>query len=243
MRNLQRGAAVVALLAVATAQPARSQGIDDDQLPSFLPFAYPPDGAHMMGETHPDGRVPGAGTPGVTTPLVSPAPKAAPAAPRTQAQVLDELFGRLAAATDDQEASGLAARIQRLWLESGSATVDLLVARADAAAGHGDTRVAEQLLDKVVVLDPKWAAGWNKRATLRFLSDDDDGAMADIAHVLAIEPRHFGALSGMAVILQRHGFKKEALGLLRKAAALYPHNDDLAKMIDTLAPDVEGRPI
>ena len=65
--------------------------------------------------------------------------------------------------------------------------------------------------------------------------------MADIGHVLAIEPRHFGALTGMAVIMQRHGFKKDALTLLRKAATIYPHNTDLAKMIETLEPDVEGR--
>ena len=228
-------AVVLALSAAAAAAPL----LGNDAPPAFLPFSYPPDGTHMMGESSVPGRP--AGTPGITAPLVPPADKAPPPAAQSRVEVLDDLFHRLSVASDGEEATGLAARIQRLWLDSGSDTVDLLMSRAAGAVEKGDNDLAIQLLDKIVVLDPEWAEGWNRRAKLRFTKDDDDAAMADIGHVLALEPRHFGAMTGMAVIMQRHGFKKEALMLLRKAAGIYPHNDDLTKMIDTLTPEVEGR--
>ena len=99
----------------------------------------------------------------------------------------------------------------------------------------------DALLDKILVLEPDWAEAWNKRATLRFLEDDDAGSMEDLSHVLALEPRHFGALSGLGFILKRNGMNKGALAALRKALAIYPENPDIQKAVDELTPDVEGR--
>lgn len=237
----------LALLAAVslTGGDCRADSLLTNQPPTFLPFSYPPDGSHMMGDqpSKPGARSGGA-TPGITAPLV-PQPGVTPSTPpvQTHAEILDELFQRLASAADGEEASGVAARIQQLWLQSGSDTADLLMSRTAAAIGKGNVDLALSLLDKIVVLEPDWAEGWNRRATLRFQQGDDDGSVADIGHVLKIEPRHFGALSGMAVIFQRHGFKKDALMLLRKAAEIYPRNDDLKSMIETLAPAVEGRGI
>lgn len=170
-----------------------------------------------------------------------PPPPAAP--PTPEAAHLDDLFGRLARASDAGEADALAGIIQQMWLHSGSDTADLLMVRAVAALGKGESKVASNLLDKVIALDPAWAEAWNKRATLRFLKGDDVGAMEDIAEVLAREPRHFGALSGMAAILHRNGMDKEALALVRRTEAIYPHNADLEKLEAELSLKVEGRPI
>ena len=124
---------------------------------------------------------------------------------------------------------------------SGSDTADLLMVRSVEAAGKGDLDLASRLLDKVVVIDPRWAEAWNKRATLRYLKGDDVGAMEDIAEVLALEPRHFGALSGMSSILERNGMDKQALALIRRAKTIYPHNADLEKVESELSLKVEGR--
>lgn len=159
----------------------------------------------------------------------------------TRAQLLDGLFDRLAKASDPDEAGGIAALIERTWMRSGSDTADLLMSRAVAAMGSDHRDVATALLDKIVVLAPDWAEGWNKRATLRFLEDDDAGSMEDLSHVLALEPRHFGALSGMGFILKRNGLDAGALKALRKALALYPENPDLRKAVEQLTPEVEGR--
>ena len=232
---------VVAGLAFGSAG-ARADDFGSSDLPiPFLPFSFQPDGSHRMGESLQPGRP--SGNPGVTAPLVTPTTKPPPTPERSRAEVLDDLFHHLASAADNDEAVGVAARIQRLWLESGSDTVDLLMSRAAEAVGHGNSEAASDLLDKIVVIDPGWSEGWNKRATLRYQRDDDAGAMNDIAHVLTLEPRHYGAMTGMAMILSRHGLKKDALAMLRNAAAIFPRNDDLAKMIGTLELDVEGRPI
>ena len=160
----------------------------------------------------------------------------------SRADAINDLFHRLSTAADSGEATGIATAIEHLWLQSGSDTADLLMMRSVSALAKGDNDLATNLLGKIIVLQPDWAEAWNKRATLRFLKGDDAGSMNDISHVLSLEPRHFGALSGMGFILQRAGLKKEALAMLRKAAAIYPHNEELGKSIDALTLEVEGQP-
>lgn len=224
----------------APAAPALSR---DGQVPAysfpFLPGV--PNELRTFGSVADGG---GVGNPGVTAPLV-PAPKSPPQpkAQPTEAARLDDLFQRLAHAEDSDEAEGLAHAIEQLWLRSGSDTADLLMVRAVAALGKGEAKVASDLLDRIVIIDPNWIEAWNRRATLRFLKGDDAGAMQDVAEVLAREPRHFGALSGMAFILQRNGMEKQALDLVRRTEAIYPHNAGLEKLDSELSLKVEGRDI
>jgi tetratricopeptide (TPR) repeat protein len=162
-------------------------------------------------------------------------------APQTRAQLIDDLYARLAASKDADETNGIMTAIDRLELKSGSDAGDLLMARAIAAMGVKSYDVAETLLDKIVELYPDWAEGWNKRATLRFVLDDDKGSMADIAHVLKIEPRHVGALSGMGMILERDGFRDDALRAYRHALAIAPQLESLKDSVDRLTKSVEGQ--
>ncbi len=183
-----------------------------------------------------DARIPAAND----APAKASEPPSPPKAP-TRQERLDGLFARLGKTSDAGEAGGIAAVIERIWLESGSDTADLLMARAVAAMGDDRRDVAGALLDKILVLEPDWAEAWNRRATLRFLEEDDAGSMEDLTHVLTLEPRHFGALSGLGFILKRNGMNKGALAALRKALAIYPENPDIQKAVDELTPDVEGR--
>jgi tetratricopeptide (TPR) repeat protein len=160
-----------------------------------------------------------------------------------RAKVLDELFKRLAATSDAEEGKGIAGAIERVWLRSGSDTADLLMSRAVAAVQAKDLPLALELLDKVVAVEPGWAEAWSKRATARFMSSDINGAMGDIDHVLKLEPRHFGALSGMGFILQREGLDKRALEIFRHVLTIYPGQPDIQKIVEKLAPEVEGRDI
>ncbi len=166
----------------------------------------------------------------------APAPK-----PPTRAEALDRLMHRLAETQDSDEAKGIAAVIERMWMESGSDTADLLMTRALAAMEQKREDVAAALLDKIIELRPGWAEAWNRRATLRFLDGDDTGSMEDISHVLALEPRHFGALSGMGYILARHGEDAAALRTMRRALSIYPGDADVKSAIDKMAPKVEGQ--
>lgn len=168
---------------------------------------------------------------------------AAPAQPAGRQKILDELFDRLAKAQDDLEAKGIAGAIDRVWMRSGSDTADLLMNRALQAIGHKNLALSQELLDKIVIIDPTWAEGWNKRATARFLAEDYLGAMEDLAHVIALEPRHYAALTGMGFILQRQGFHKRALQVFRRALELNPRQEELQKIVHKLTLDVEGQPI
>ena len=160
--------------------------------------------------------------------------------PSTRAETLDRLMGRLGKATDPDEAQGIAGLIEQIWMKSGSDTADLLMTRVVTAINDNRHDVAGALLDQILELQPNWAEAWNKRATLRFLDDDDAGSMEDISHVLSLEPRHFGAISGMGFILARHGEDKAALTALRRALEIYPENPDVRKAVDRLTPEVEG---
>jgi tetratricopeptide (TPR) repeat protein len=169
------------------------------------------------------------------------AAKPAPPPAQTREQKLDDLFTRLAASKDAVETNGLIVAIDRLHLQSGSDTGDFLMGRAIAAMGIHNLEVSRSLLDKIVVLRPNWAEGWNKRATVRFLQGEEQGSMADIGRVLALEPRHFGALSGMAMILERGGFREDALRAYRRALEIAPQLASLRAAVDRLDAAVRGQ--
>ncbi|MBE7220844.1 MAG: hypothetical protein INR64_20450, partial [Caulobacteraceae bacterium] len=158
-------------------------------------------------------------------------------------RTLDNLYGKLAAAGDAAEAKGLAELIGAVWMRSSSDTANLLMQRAVVSMQAKDYAVASRVLDKLVLIQPGWAEAWNKRATLRFLRGDLDGSMGDVEHVLALEPNHFGALEGMAMILQRTGLDKQALEVWRRALKVYPHQPEVEQAVDKLTQQVEGQGI
>lgn len=166
-----------------------------------------------------------------------------PPASSVRRQTLDDLYAKLAAAKDEQTAKSLASLIQAVWARSGSDTVNLLIARAAQAVGHHDFRLALRVLDQVVELQPNWAEGWNQRASVRLLAGDTNGAMADVDHVLKLEPNQFVALNNLAAILQRTGFDKRALQVYRRELTIYPHQPELEQLIETLSSQVEGQGI
>jgi len=90
---------------------------------------------------------------------------------------------------------------------------------------------AEQTLIQLVESYPDFAEGWNRRATLYFMEQRYDASLVDIDHVLALEPRHFGALAGKGMILHLQGKTIEALKTLHEALQMNPHMDSVAQAI------------
>ena len=135
---------------------------------------------------------------------------------------LDGLFAKLKEASDTESAAVTSRAIQQRWARSGSDTADLLMQRADAALAGGDRPLAIEILDRIIALDPEWAEAWNRRATVFFLEDDLSRSAADIQEVLAREPRHFGALMGLAGILERIGNERKALEAYERVLSVYP---------------------
>jgi tetratricopeptide (TPR) repeat protein len=156
---------------------------------------------------------------------------------------LNTLFDALKIAPDEASAKEIEDRIWSLWMVSGSDTCTLLMSRVKAATEDKDYDLAIKLLDAIVELKPDYVEAWNRRATIYYLKQDYAHALADIAQVLAREPRHFGALSGLGLILQDIGDDKHALEAYRKALAIDPHLENLSEAVKTLIEKVEGRDI
>ncbi|HEX4409287.1 MAG TPA: tetratricopeptide repeat protein [Xanthobacteraceae bacterium] len=156
---------------------------------------------------------------------------------------LDTLFSGLKIAPDDASAKAIEDRIWAIWIASGSDTCNLLMGRVKAATDGKDFDLAIKLLDAVIALRPGYAEAWNRRATVYYLKQDYGHAIADIAEVLKREPRHFGALSGLGMMLQDIGDEKHALEAYRKALDIDPRLDNLSDTVKTLSEKVEGRAI
>jgi tetratricopeptide (TPR) repeat protein len=156
---------------------------------------------------------------------------------------LDFLFGALKAAPDEASAKHVEARIWAIWMQTPSDTAALLMMRAKAAMDAQQTEVALKLLDAIIKLRPDWTEAWNRRATLYYLQNDYARSLADIQQVLAREPRHFGALAGLGMIMQDLGDDKHALEAFRKALVINPHLEKVPDLVKSLSEKVEGRDI
>ena len=156
---------------------------------------------------------------------------------------LDFLFGALKAAPDETTAKAIEQRIWALWAVSRSDTANLLMSRVKTAIEQKDTDLAITLLDAIVKIKPDYVEAWNRRATLYYMKKDYGRALADIRQVLKLEPRHFGALSGLGLILQDIGDDKQALEVYRRALAVYPRLERVPDLVKTLSEKVEGRDI
>jgi len=156
---------------------------------------------------------------------------------------LDFLFGALKAAPDQASAKHVEARIWAMWLQTPSDTAGLLMSRAKAAVDAQKYDVALKLLDSLVTLRPDYTEAWNRRATVYYLKNDYVRSMQDIQQVLIREPRHFGALAGLGMIMQEVGDDKRALEAFRKALAVNPYLEKLPELVKSLTEKVEGRDI
>lgn len=175
--------------------------------------------------------------------LVKP-PDQLPEVPRDERnRNIDFLFGALKVAPDDASAKAVEDRIWALWASSGSDTANLLMSRAKKAADDEEFDLSIRLLSAVIELDPGFTEAWNRRATVYFLQKDYVNAAADIAKVLAREPRHFGALAGLGLILQDTGDDRHALQAYRRALEVYPRLKGIDEKVKALTQKVDGKDI
>ena len=156
---------------------------------------------------------------------------------------LDFLFEALKIAPDEATAKAIEQRIWALWFVSKSDTANLLMTRVRAAVEAKDLDLALKLLNSLVKIRPDYVEAWNRRATIYFMKNEYGKSIADIREVLRREPRHFGALSGLGLILQEIGDDRRALEAFRRAVELYPRIERIPDLVKTLREKVEGRDI
>lgn len=156
---------------------------------------------------------------------------------------LDGLFQRLEATGDAAEAGALAAEIWRIWSRHGDEEVDLIMAHGIVALNAGNMPRALQAFDVVVNLAPEFAEGWNKRATVLYLIGEYTASAVDIQRTLALEPRHFGALSGLGLVNLELGDDAAALAAFEHALAINPHMKHTRDRIEELRVKLDGKRI
>jgi tetratricopeptide (TPR) repeat protein len=156
---------------------------------------------------------------------------------------LETLFAKLKRERNEKAAERVAGQIWEEWFNSGSASIDLMMGWAQKAMEDKKYDVALDFLDEVIVLDPDYAEGWNRRATVHFMMSNYGKSMSDIDHTLQLEPRHFGALSGMAQILKNTGRKESALKAWQRVLEIYPMMRNAQSEVASLSEELAGEDI
>lgn len=162
-----------------------------------------------------------------------------PSGPEGRAARLDALFRALHSAPTGVAAKVIERRILIEWHRSGDAAIDRLFQGALVAMEAGAFRAALSALDRVIEAKPDFAEGWNKRATVYYYVAEYDRSLADIERTLALEPRHFGALAGLGMIMQDTGNLAAAIAAFERAVAVNPSLTNLKEAIEQLRPQVE----
>ena len=219
--NLNRvvAALVAGLVGLSLGGVARSQDAPPAPVPQLDPSGPDPRAA-------PEGPVPGS--------ALGEAPKS------DQGAALDKMFAELKT-SDERTAARLERQIWAEWSKSGSAPLDLLLERGRDAMASGDTQAAIDHFSALIEQDPAFAEGWNGRATAFFQAGMYGESVSDIAQVLRLNPRHFGALAGFARILEETDKPSEALAVYRAALAIHPHLRGVEDAIDRLEAEAAGQ--
>jgi tetratricopeptide (TPR) repeat protein len=159
-----------------------------------------------------------------------------------RARQIDDLFARFKTTKTQEDGEEIVAQIWKLWQQSGSPELDAAMQQAVLVMGQVPA-LAMPLLDDIVARAPGWAEAWNKRATVLYLMGEYDRSLADIDRVLALEPRHFGALAGMGLIRIEKGETREALAAFRRALAVNPFLRERFGVIPALEKELGEKPI
>jgi tetratricopeptide (TPR) repeat protein len=152
---------------------------------------------------------------------------------------LDSLFEELKGA-DAQQAARLEQEIWNEWSKSGSPAMDLLLQRGRDAMAAGDPQAAIEHFTALTDHAPDFAEGWNARATAYFTVGEYGPSVNDIAKTLTLNPRHFGALSGLGMIFEQLDQPEKALEAYRAALAIHPHLEGVIEAVERLEAETAG---
>mgnify|MGYP001275914990 FL=1 len=147
---------------------------------------------------------------------------------------LDRLFERLTITTNDEEASNITREIWQRWTANDDPEVSQLMQTGIRALNYSTYRRALQSFDRVIEMAPEFAEGWNKRATLYYHIKEYRRSIDDIKETLRLEPRHFGAWSGLGLVSIAQENYSGALAAFKKALSINPHIANIRRYVQKL---------
>jgi len=155
---------------------------------------------------------------------------------------LDQLFANLQSPLSTAAVDDIEAKIWAYWTSfPDDESVENTMAKATHLMQSGRLQSAERIFSRIIDRAPDFSEAWNKRATVRFMIGNHDGSANDIAKVLQLEPRHFGALSGLGMIHMRAGNWESALKSYKAAFAIHPYLNNIEMLIDDLSQRLKGQ--
>ena len=150
---------------------------------------------------------------------------------------LNNLFDQLFLSNNNMEASLILSKIWDIWAIAESQKTQIIFNDANELMERGKFENAIDLFSKVIDESPDFAEGWNKRATVYFLLGDLNKSISDIEETLSLEPRHFGALDGLAEIYLLKDDLLSAAATYKKILEIIPSSkksQDRLKLINDL---------
>jgi tetratricopeptide (TPR) repeat protein len=121
-----------------------------------------------------------------------------------------------------------------IWLRSGNDEIDTLMAKGIRLMEAEQYAEAVEVFDQIIARAPKFAEGYNKRATVYYLMLEFEKSIADIHQTLELNPVHFGALSGMGLCYLGLVEPRQALEWFERAVAVNPHMDTIQSYIQQI---------
>lgn len=142
---------------------------------------------------------------------------------------------------DAARAEQLAGQIRHLWDASGSATADYLLRRTRKAIDVSEMEAAVEHATALVDHAPEFAQGWAERARAYYALDLYGPALSDLEQVIALNPTHFDAVMGLAIMLDEIGKPEDAYEAYQQVQSIHPHQAGLTEALERLAPLVRGQ--
>jgi len=136
---------------------------------------------------------------------------------------------------DDEVVRSLAeTAVWQVWMRSGDARADALLASGIRRMENGQMGAAVDDFTRAIEIQPEFAEGWNKRATAYYLMGDLEQSLHDCDEVIRRNPNHFGALSGYGLIYVQRGELERALEYFERALAINPNLEGVQQSIELI---------
>ncbi len=145
---------------------------------------------------------------------------------------LPGLFADLSSAANSSEAAQLENDIWQLWLQAPDADSDALMSQIVYAMQDGRLALAIKLCDQLIDSHPGYAEAWNKRATVHYMAGNLDASVNDIQQTIKLEPKHFGAISGLGLIFLKRGRLQDALAAFEQVLVISPKSANTLRSIE-----------
>ena len=148
---------------------------------------------------------------------------------------LNKLFNQLKNNSDASMAFEVEMKIWNIWSTHPSQeNLTQLLANGSNLMTQHKLNKAYETFSKVISLDPNWAEGWNKRATVLYMLGRYEESQEDINEVLKLEKRHFGALSGQGLVQIELKNYERAINSYKEVQKIYPSMQSPKIMIPQL---------